>query len=199
MEKGELSKCSANGLALGMQVYRTCGKPCEIQFRPSSIKGHYGAICHLRSSQHCSRADLGKGILSFFQPVVLGKKKPTGTKLQMLCMCMKSVLEHAKMKGYGWSCSNLGSTEVFQSESEVEYQMDFWAKGTHELGAQEKTLAEVQAGGNGRLNWVSGEEEEATDGRERLGRNHQQDLATDLACMHIGGKLPKLDSKQCSN
>jgi hypothetical protein len=31
-----------------------------------------------------------------------------------------------------------------------------------------------------------------------LGRNDQQDLATDLPCTHVGGKLPEIDDKQCS-
>lgn len=35
-------------------------------------------------------------------------------------------------------------------------------------------------------------------GSERLGRNDQQDLAPDLTCTHVGGKLPEIDYKQCS-
>lgn len=35
-------------------------------------------------------------------------------------------------------------------------------------------------------------------GIERLGKHHQQYLATDLACMRVGGKLTETDSKQCS-
>lgn len=31
-----------------------------------------------------------------------------------------------------------------------------------------------------------------------MGRNDQQDLAPDLTCTHVGGKLPEIDYKQCS-
>lgn len=55
--------------------------------------------------------------------------------------------------------------------------------------------------GGRQWSWELGEQEGKRGnrwGRERLGRDHEQDLATDLTCTHVGGKLAEIDYKQCS-
>lgn len=70
-----------------------------------------------------------------------------------------------------------------------------WGKETQGTGTHEGPLAVVQVEiGSGKVR----RKKKRHMGRERLGKYHQQDLATDLACTHVGGKLPETDSKQCS-
>lgn len=43
-----------------------------------------------------------------------------------------------------------------------------WSRKTQETGTHGEALAAFQVGGEGGLNWESGEEEEATDGEKEI-------------------------------
>lgn len=129
-----------------------------------------------------------------FQLVVLGKK-PRGTEIQI--SAIRSLQEHTKSESqeeYRWGANSFSFTEVAGVNSRKRIRwigarrlrgqghmrgLWLWSRWRSELGKWEGRRSD---------RW----------GRERLGRYHQQDLATDLACTHVGGKLPETDSKQCS-
>lgn len=122
-------------------------------------------------------------------------KIPWGTEIQI--STIRSFQEHTKLESleeYRWGTNSFSFTEVAGVNSRQRVRwigarrlrgqghmrgLWLWSRWRSELGKWEGRRSD---------RW----------GRERLGRNHQQNLATDLACAHVGGELPDIDSKQCS-